>query len=252
MTKLVDILLEVVPNIEFTKPNFEFEWEEAARYPKIFPSKDYWFNVAKQGKVINATCEMDIRNTDFCYSDSDKLDSNKVARVKKIIAGKKVELPIVMKKDGTYELIGGNTRLTALEQGGLPTKVWLIDLDQLKESNLLERIDYLQVAKEIVKQYGLKSKVKFGSGKDFADYKPDEDTIYLRNSYPNLKEYYKTVLHEIHHALMTKQLGAKKFMKKYTQAGTMAAHIGLNPHNDNKWEIKAEDFAKRELKKIDF
>ncbi|HJO28663.1 MAG TPA: hypothetical protein QF708_04600 [Candidatus Poseidoniia archaeon] len=116
----------------------------------------------------------------------------------------------------------------------------------------MERIDYLTVAAGIVKKYGLKSKVKFGSGKDFADYKPDEDTIYLRNSYPNLKEYYKTVLHEIHHALMTKQLGAKKFMKKYTQAGTMAAHIGLNPHNDNKWEIKAEDFAKRELKKIDF
>ena len=57
---------------------------------------------------------------------------------------------------------------------------------------LLERIDYLTVAAGIVKKYGLKSKVKFGSGKDFADYKPDQDTIYLRNSYPNLKEYYKT------------------------------------------------------------
>ena len=71
-------------------------------------------------------------------------------------------------------------------------------------------------------------------------------------TYEYLKEYYKTVLHEIHHALMTKQLGAKKFMKKYTQAGTIAAYVGLDPHNDNKWEIKAEDFAKRELKKIDF
>ena len=117
---------------------------------------------------------------------------------------------------------------------------------------VLERIDYITVATGIVKKYGLKSKVKFGSGKDFADYKPKIDTIYLRTSYPNLKEYYKTVLHEIHHALMTKQLGAKKFMKKYTQAGTMAAHIGLDPHNDNKWEKKAEAFAERELKKIDF
>ena len=252
MTKLIDVLLEVVPNIEFTKPNFEYEWGEAARYPKIFPSKDYWFKVAEQGKVVNATCEMDIRNTDFCYSDSDELDPDKVARVKKIVAGKKIELPIVMKKDGAYELIAGNTRLTTLEKAGLQTKVWLIDLDQLKESNLLERVDYLQVAKEIIKQYGLNSKVKFSSGKDYADYKPDQDTIYLRNSYPNLKEYYKTVLHEIHHALMTKQLGAKKFMKKYIQAGTMAAHAGLDPHNGNKWEKKAEDFAKRELKKIDF
>ncbi len=113
-------------------------------------------------------------------------------------------------------------------------------------------MDYLEVAAGIVKKYGLKSKIKFGSGKDFADYKPKTDTIYLRNSYPSLKEYYMTVLHEIHHALMAKQLGAKKFMKKYIQAGTMAAHVGLDPHNDNKWEKKAEDFAKRELKKIDF
>ena len=113
-------------------------------------------------------------------------------------------------------------------------------------------MDYLEVAAGIVKKYGLKSKIKFGSGKDFADYKPKTDTIYLRNSYPSLKEYYMTVLHEIHHALMSKQLGAKKFMKKYIQAGTMAAHVGLDPHNDNKWEKKAEDFAKRELKKIDF
>jgi hypothetical protein len=252
MTKLVDVLLEILPDIKFTKPNFEHEWGEAARYPKIFPSKDYWFKVAKQGKVINATCEMDIRNTDFCYDGSEELDPDKVARVKRIVAGKTVELPIVMKKDEIYELIGGNTRLTALEKSGLPTKVWLIDLDQVKESKLLERIDYQQIAAKIIKQYGLKSKVKFGSGNDLADYKPETDTIYLRNSYSKVKEFYMTVLHEIHHALMAKQLGAKKFMKKYIQAGTMAAHIGLDPHNDNKWEKKAEDFAARELKKLAF
>ena len=253
MTNLIDLILEIVPDIKYTSPDFENEWGEAARYPKIFPSKDYWFKAAEQGEVVNATCDMDIRNTDFCSPIKLRhLSPEKVARVKKIVAEKKVELPIVMKKDGAYELIAGNTRLTTLEKAGLQTKVWLIDLDQLKESNLLERVDYLQVAKEIIKQYGLNSKVKFSSGKDYADYKPDQDTIYLRNSYPNLKEYYKTVLHEIHHALMTKQLGAKKFMKKYIQAGTMAAHAGLDPHNGNKWEKKAEDFAKRELKKIDF
>ena len=252
MTKLIDILLEVIPNIEFTKPNFEYEWEEAARYPKIFPNKDYWFKAAEQGKVVNATCEMNIRNTDFCYNESEELDPDKVARVKRIVAEKRIELPIVMKKDEVYELIGGNTRLTTLEEGGLPTKVWLIDLDQLKESRLLERVEYLQIATKVIKQYGLKSKVKFGSGNDLADYKPETDTIYLRSSYPNLKEFYMTVLHEIHHALMAKQLGAKKFMKKYIQAGTMAAHAGLDPHNDNKWEKKAENFAKIELKKLTF
>ena len=123
----------------------------------------------------------------------------------------------------------------------------------IKLSNiLLERIDYLEVAAGIIKKYGLKSKVKFGSGKDYADYKPETDTIYLRKSYPSVKEFLITILHEIKHALDAKRLGTKKFIKKYTQAGTMAAYDGLDPHDDNKWEEKAEDFAKRELKKIDF
>ena len=35
----------------------------------------------------------------------------------------------------------------------------------------------------------------------------------------------------------------------YNQAGTMAAYRGLNPHDDYKWEEKAESFARNELKK---
>ncbi len=41
----------------------------------------------------------------------------------------------------------------------------------------------------------------------------------------------------------------KYIMKKYTQAGTMAAYDGLDPHDDNKWEEKAENFAKTEIRK---
>ncbi len=52
-----------------------------------------------------------------------------------------------------------------------------------------------------------------------------------------------TVLHEIHHAKMAQKMGIKKFVKRYNQAGQMAAHGGLNPHDDNKWEKKAERFA---------
>ena len=37
-------------------------------------------------------------------------------------------------------------------------------------SPLYERVDYLDLATTLVKQYGLKSKVKFGSGKDFGEY----------------------------------------------------------------------------------
>ena len=120
---------------------------------------------------------------------------------------------------------------------------------QIKESLITERVDFHQIATELVKKYKLKSKVKIGSGKNFGEYIPETDTITLRPSYSTLKEFYMTVLHEIGHALDADRLGKDKFMKKYTQAGTMAAHGGLDPHDDNKWEDKAERFAKREISK---
>ncbi len=115
--------------------------------------------------------------------------------------------------------------------------------------SLLERIDYLDTAETIIKQYGLKSKVKFGGGKDFGEYVPETDTVTLRRSYPSVKEFLMTILHEIGHALDAKRIGVKKYMKKYVQAGTMATYKGLDPHDDNKWEEKAEKFAKKELSK---
>ena len=129
--------------------------------------------------------------------------------------------------------------------------------EELKESkyskamkySLLERIDYLDTAETIIKQYGLKSKVKFGAGKDFGEYVPETDTVTLRRSYPSVKEFLMTILHEIGHALDAKRIGVKKFMKKYVQAGTMAQYKGLDPHDDNKWEEKAERFAKKEISK---
>jgi len=119
----------------------------------------------------------------------------------------------------------------------------------MKHSFLLERIDYLDITKNLLKQYGLRSKVKFGSGKDFGEYIPETDTITLRRSYPSVKEFLMTVLHEIKHALDAKRLTPKKYIKKYTQAGTMAVYNGLDPHDDNKWEEKAERFAEKELHK---
>ena len=121
----------------------------------------------------------------------------------------------------------------------------MIKLSQL----LLERIDYLETAKSIVKKYKLKSKVKFGSKHDYGDYIPETDTILLNRSYPNVKEFIISVLHEIKHALDAKRLTPKKFKKKYDQAGTMAVYHGKDPHDDNKWEKLAEKWAQREYKK---
>ena len=117
----------------------------------------------------------------------------------------------------------------------------------MTHSFLLERVDYMDSAKQLVKQYGLKSNIKMGTGKNFGEYIPETDTITLRKSYKTIKDFLMTILHEIKHALDAKRLGKKKFIKKYTQAGTMAAYDGLDPHDDNKWEEKAEKFAKREI-----
>ena len=38
-------------------------------------------------------------------------------------------------------------------------------------------------------------------------------------------------------------------IKKYTQAGTIAAHGGLDPYDNNKWEKRADNWSKREVKK---
>ncbi len=124
----------------------------------------------------------------------------------------------------------------------------LLRMIKLK-SLISERIDYNQIANTLVKQYGLKSKVKIGTGKQFGEYIPETDTITLRPSYKSVKAFLMTVLHEIKHALDAKRLGVKKYIKKYTQAGTMANYDGLDPHDDNKWEEKAENFAKQELHK---
>ena len=119
----------------------------------------------------------------------------------------------------------------------------------MEVSFLKERVDYVDTAKQLIKKYKLKSKLKMGSGKDFGEYIPETDTITLRPSYKSYREFLMTVLHEIKHALDSKRLGLKKFIKKYTQAGTMAAYKGLDPHDDNKWEEKAEKFAKQEISK---
>ena len=119
----------------------------------------------------------------------------------------------------------------------------------MKSSFLLERVDYMETAKGLVKKYKLRSKVKITSGKNSGEYVPETDTITLRPSYKSIKEFYMSILHEIQHAKDAYNLGVKKFMKKYTQAGTMAAYDGLDPHDDNKWEERAERFAEKEIKK---
>tara|TARA_E500000331_G_scaffold261044_1_gene251978 strand:- start:145 stop:540 length:396 start_codon:yes stop_codon:yes gene_type:complete len=115
---------------------------------------------------------------------------------------------------------------------------------------LMERTDFQYVATELVKNYNLKSKVKFGTfGKDKGGYNWDDDVINLQKSYPNVDDFIITVLHEIHHAIQVDKYGRKKFLKKYAQAGNMAALDGKDRYLANKWEKKAENWAQQEYRR---
>lgn len=119
-------LKELINEVKFTKPNFDYEWEEAERYPKLFPDKQTWLDAVRSGVEAKVDCGMDIQNTDMCETDVD-LEPAKVDRVQKMIDTGNIELPIVMKHKDKYELIGGNTRLVALKKAGLPTKAWVFN-----------------------------------------------------------------------------------------------------------------------------
>ena len=113
---------------------------------------------------------------------------------------------------------------------------------------LVERIDYYDTAKYLVKQYKLRSKVTFGKvkGTNEADYDWVKDTINLKKSYPSVKEFIVSVLHEIDHAKMRQKMGAKKYEREYIQAGEDAEQKGRVFHDDNKYEEQAERWAQNE------
>ena len=114
---------------------------------------------------------------------------------------------------------------------------------------LVERIDYLDTAENLVKQYKLKSKIKFSRGSSKADYDWMKDIIYLRTSYSSVKDFLITVLHEIDHAKDAYRMGKQKYEDEYQKAGDMAVNKGKDFHDDNAFEEKAEDWAKKEVNK---
>ena len=115
---------------------------------------------------------------------------------------------------------------------------------------LLERTDLQYVATELVKMYGLKSKIKMGvTGSNRADYDWMTDTINLRRSYPSVKEFIITVLHEIKHALDAKKMGKKRYQREYEIAGELAVQKGGDFHDDNKFEEDAEKWGRKEYRK---
>lgn len=169
MYKLINILKEVREDIKFTQPNFEEEWGEAERYPDLFPNKEAWLKATRIGRVENIDCSMNIQNTDMCDGDLDDLDPQKAARAMQALDRGVVELPIVLKVNGEYELLGGNTRATALAVNGLPVKAWVIDMSKVTENVIKEIGEDLSSAYDFKYVGGSNPTYTFNTGK--TDYK---------------------------------------------------------------------------------
>jgi len=127
----------ITNSIKFVKPKFDVEWEEATRYPEFKKlGKKEWIKLAKKGKAVTIKSAKDINNTDAADPNSFKsLDKNKQARALAQLKSGDVEMPIVaVYSDGYKELVGGNTRLTAMMAQNSKATVWQFEVpDEVAE-----------------------------------------------------------------------------------------------------------------------
>ena len=108
-----------------------------------------------------------------------------------------------------------------------------------------ERVDFHEMASQIVKKAGLKSKIVFkDTGKNKADYDVDTDTINIKPT-SRLKDFLVTVFHEIDHAKDAKKMGKKKYKQEYEKEMNIAIQKGKDAHDDNHFEKKAEKYGRK-------
>ena len=111
-----------------------------------------------------------------------------------------------------------------------------------------ERVDFHQIATELVRKAGLKSKINFkNTGKNKADYNVDNDIINIKPT-SNMKDFLVTVFHEIDHANDAQKFGKKKYKEKYEMEMNKAVERGGDAHDDNYFEKKAEKFGRKMAK----
>ena len=149
-------LAESRKDITYTKPNLDHEWDEATRYEEFKKiGKDKWTDLVSKGKVVeyNTKTVQKMSNTDAVnVKDFDNLDKNKQERALKQLEKGSIELPIVASySDGHLELIGGNTRLTALMKATGKGKVWQFDVPD-KVAKLAEEKTNEVTAKDLAKE----------------------------------------------------------------------------------------------------
>ncbi len=182
-----------------------------------------------------------------------KYDKNYKSLYRAFAKNEKLPPPLVVRdKNNDLYLLAGNSRMMMAIAFGynMPVKTLKFSKEIVGEQKIKQN-DLLNVAKKLTKKYGVRSKLTFKSGTgNKADYDWVKDVITLDPRPDNLLDFIESVLHEIDHAKMRKKYGANRYEQEYTLAGQMEVEKGNDFYWDNPFEKQAEDFAKRNAKKI--
>lgn len=118
--------------IQYIIPNFNNEWNKAIRYPEFKSiGKNNWLQFAKTGHPTTFSAK-DVKNISNIDLNFNFLEPEKKKRFDSAYSIGIIEMPIVIKfKDGTLELMAGNTRLAGLINNEENVKVWLLDVNNL-------------------------------------------------------------------------------------------------------------------------
>ena len=125
-------------------------------------------------------------------------------------------------------------------------------------NELIKETQRNQMISTLLKHYRVESvKMKYKSMKDHAYFNVETGTMEISTRYKTLKtsqvkEFLITLIHEIHHAMMSKKHGWKKFkgMWEYEANMITQGHRGgkTHPYDDNPHEIEAEEFGQKNWK----
>jgi hypothetical protein len=112
-----------------------------------------------------------------------------------------------------------------------------------------------QMIATLLKNYKVQNvKVRMKSMKDHAHYDVDRGELQVSTRYKTLKRnqvrpFLITIIHEINHAMDAKKYGWKKFKDMYEWEMNLQVQQGKDEYEDNKYEIKAEEFGQKNWKK---
>lgn len=132
--------------MNYNKPNFSHEWNEAKRYPFFREmGKNGWIEYATKNFQIvpYKSIKKELGNVDL---DFDNLDEKKKERFENAFAKGVIEIPIaVQMEDSYYDLVAGNTRLAGLVKNKINPKLWVVDVREIYEKDYdMENIEEMK------------------------------------------------------------------------------------------------------------